>query len=83
MGCSNKKRVKAKSKNIWTTFGPLKSKKEQKYLIIEKLKNIDNTDKLIYYISNNFVYSAITECDKLNLNDHMKNKIGRLKWQTA
>lgn len=61
--------------------GPLKSKEEQKSLIIEKLENIDGTDKLIHYISNNFIYSAITECNKLNLNDHMKNKIERLKWQ--
>lgn len=61
--------------------GPLKSKEEQKCLIIKKLYNIYNTDKLIYYISNNMIYSAITECDKLNLNDHMKTKIGRLKWQ--
>jgi len=61
--------------------GPLKSKNEQKRLIIEKLNDINNTDKLIDYISNNMAYSAISECDKLNLSDHMKNKIGRLKWQ--
>lgn len=61
--------------------GPLKSKNEQKRLIIEKLNDINNTDRLIYYISNNLVYSAITECNELNLNDHIKNKIERLKWQ--
>lgn len=61
--------------------GPLKSKKEQKRLLIKKLRTINNTDKLIYYISNDFVYSAITECNKLNLNNHIKNKIERLKWQ--
>lgn len=61
--------------------GKLKSKTEQKRLIIDKLNNIDDTDNLINYISNNMVYSAITESNDLDLSDHMKNKIGRLKWQ--
>lgn len=61
--------------------GPLKSKEKQKQLIIEILNNIDNTKNLINYINNNMTYSAIRESNNLDLSDHIKNKIGRLKWQ--
>jgi hypothetical protein len=61
--------------------GKLKSKTEQKRLLIEKLMKIDGTKELIADIEKNFIYSALSKCNNIELTDHMRNKIERLKWQ--